>query len=177
MRANAPTASAPGADPHANMRVMSSAKSANFERSRRGVNLALIVTASLIIAYWIAWWSDRTLVASRRTASYYSFEEGFQLADAWLLATVLAATVQLSRRRPSAVLWLVAAGGAGLYLLGMDMFYDFGHATYGSGSGGVIELVIDILLAAASIGVLWWSWHYRSELLDDTAPGRRRPRA
>ena len=139
--------------------------SAGFARSRRRVSAGLVVGACLIVAYWVTWWSDRSIVASRTTSSYYSFEDAFQLADAWLLAAVVAATVQLRRRRPSALLWLLAAGGAGLYLLGMDAWYDLAHGIYASSGGGVIELVIDMVVAGASVGVLWWSWRYRTQLL------------
>ncbi len=140
-------------------------ESANFERWRVRVTAGLVLAAVLIVAFWVLWWSDRSLIASRTSRSYYGFEEGFQLADAWLLLTVLAAAVELTRRRSDALLWLIAAGGAGLYLLAMDLYYDLGHGVYGSGSGGAIELVIDILLAAGSIVVLRWSWVHRGPLL------------
>lgn len=133
------------------------------------MNAGLTVAACVIVAYWVAWWSDRGLVASRTTSSYYAFEDTFQLADAWLLSTIIAGAVQLRRRRASALLWLVAAGGAGLYLLGMDLFYDLGHGIYGSSTGGVIELLIDVLIAGASVGVLWWTWRYRRLLLNEPA--------
>ena len=138
----------------------------DFERSRRRVKAGLTVAACLIIAFWVVWWSDRTLLASRTTSSYYGFEDDFQLADAWLLTTVIAAAIQLWRQRATALLWLLSAGSAGLYLLGMDMFYDLEHRIYASSSGGVIELIIDILVAGASVGVLWWSWRYRWLLLN-----------
>jgi hypothetical protein len=148
-----------------------------FERSRRRVAFALGVAAGLIAAYWVLWWSDRGLVASRTTPSYYDFEESFQVADAWLLLAVTAAAVQLARRRPSALLWLAAAGGAGLYLLGMDIYYDLAHGIYASSGAGVIELVIDVLVAGASAGVLGWSWHHRAQLLhpggEDAGAGSR----
>jgi hypothetical protein len=150
---------------HAARPVAVADSSADFVRSRRRVTAGLVVAACLIVAYWVTWWSDRSLVASRATSSYYSFEDAFQLADAWLLVAVVAATVQLRRRRPSALLWLLAAGGAGLYLLGMDVWYDLAHGIYASSGGGVIELVIDLLVAGASVGVLWWSWRYRAPLL------------
>jgi hypothetical protein len=150
---------------------MNSGPVADFGRWRRRVVVGLIVAACLIVAFWVAWWSDRGLVASRTTSSYYSFEDAFQLADAWLLSAIIAAVIQLWRRRASALLWLVAAGGAGLYLVGMDLFYDLAHGIYGSGGGGVIELVIDILAAGGSIGVLWWSWRYREPLLNDSTSG------
>jgi len=140
-----------------------------FERSRRRVNVGLLLAAGLLIAYWVTWWSDRSLIASRTTSPYYTFEDAFQLADAWLLSAIVTAAVQLRRRRPSAFPWLIAAGGAGLYLLGMDLFYDLGHGIYGSDGGGVIELAIDLLIAGASIGVLTWAWRYRTLLLNDSA--------
>ncbi len=130
------------------------------------VEAGLVVAAGLLVAYWVLWWSDRGLLASRTTPAYFSFEDDFALADGWLLGAMVAATVQLWRRRPSALLWLIAAGGAGLYLLGMDLLYDFEHRIYASNSGGVIELLIDILIAGASVGVLRWSWRYRQQLLN-----------
>jgi hypothetical protein len=139
---------------------------AAFRRSRRLVAAGLIVAAGLLVAYWVLWWSDRGLVASRTTSAYFRFEDDFALADGWLLATVVAGGVQLWRRRASALLWLIAAGGAGLYLLGMDLLYDVEHRIYASNAGGVIELLVDILVAGASVGVLWWSWRYRQLLLN-----------
>ncbi|MGO9977389.1 MAG: hypothetical protein ACLP01_32200 [Solirubrobacteraceae bacterium] len=139
-----------------------------FRRSRRVVEAGLVVAAGLLVAFWVLWWSDRGLLASRTTPAYFSFENDFPLADGWLLGTIVAATVQLWRRRPSALLWLIAAAGAGLYLLGMDMLYDLEHQIYASNSAGVIELLIDILTAGASIGALWWSWRYRQLLLNPT---------
>ncbi len=130
------------------------------------VRAGLIVAAGLLVAFWVLWWSDRGLLASRTTPAYSGFEDDFALADGWLLGAMIAAAVQLWRRRPSSLLWLIAAGGAGLYLLGMDMLYDLEHRIYASNSGGVIELLIDILVAGASVGVLWWSWRYRQLLLD-----------
>jgi hypothetical protein len=137
----------------------------SFERSRRCVAAGLRVAACLIVAYWVAWWADRVLVASRTTSLYYSFEDAFQIADAWLLITVIASAVQLARRRPSALFWLIAAGSAGLYLLGMDLFYDVAHGIYGISGGGSIELVIDMLVASSSVAVLTWSWRYKALLL------------
>jgi hypothetical protein len=137
-----------------------------FRRSRRVVKAGLIVAAGLLVAFWVLWWSDRGLLASRTTPGYFSFEDDFALADGWLLGTMIAAAVQLWRWRPSALLWLIAAGSAGLYLLGMDMLYDLEHRIYASNSGGVIELLIDILVAGSSVGVLWWSWRYRQVLLN-----------
>lgn len=125
----------------------------------------LIVAAILLVAFWALWWGDRSLIASRRTRSYYEFEGAFALADGWLLITVLAAALTLWRASASALLWLVAAGSAGLYLLGMDALYDLRNGIYASGRGGVIELAIDLLTGSASVAVLCWSWRERARLL------------
>ncbi len=142
-----------------------SASAGDFDRWRRRVLACLIVAASLVVAFWVAWWSDRSLIASKSTASYYEFEDAFALADGWLLVTVVAAALELWRQRASALLWLIAAGSAGLYLLGMDVLYDLRHGIYDSGRGGAIELAINVLTACASIAVLWWSWRERGRLL------------
>jgi hypothetical protein len=60
-----------------------------FRRSRRLVGAGLIVAAGLLVAFWVLWWSDRGLVASRTTAAYFRFEDDFALADSWLLGTLM----------------------------------------------------------------------------------------
>jgi hypothetical protein len=74
---------------------------------------------------------DAGLFRLGRRAVYYEFEGAFSLADGWLLSTVIAAAVQLWRGRAATLLSLLAAGGAGLCLLGMDVFYDLRHRIYG----------------------------------------------
>ena len=77
----------------------------------------------------------------------------------------MAATVQLLRRRSSVLLWLLAGGGAGLYLAGIDVLYDVEHGIwFRGGSGGIIELGINVLTVAASLGLLAWSWRRREPL-------------
>lgn len=138
---------------------------AEFDRWRPWVIAGLVIAACLLAAFWAIWWIDRGLIASSSKPSYYAFEGAFALADGWLFVAVLAAAIQLSRRRASALLWLLAAGGAGLYLLGMDVLYDVQHGIYGNSRGGAIELPINVLTAAASVAVLWWSWRHRGALL------------
>lgn len=138
---------------------------ARLERWRRRVIAGLILAACLVVAFWVLWWTDRSLIASRSSTSYYAFESAFALADGWLLACILAAALQLWCRRPSALLWLIATGAAGLYLLGMDVLYDLRHGIYGSDRGGMMELVIDLLVAGSSIAILSWSWRNRRAIL------------
>jgi len=137
----------------------------HFEAWRPRVIALLIFTATLLVAYWVAWFADRSVVASDHTAQYTAFEQSFPLADGWLLTAALIAALQLWRRRPSALVWLLVLGGAGVYLCSMDVLYDLEHGIYSNGQGGAIELAINILTAVLSIGLLASAWDFRDELL------------
>ncbi len=137
----------------------------HFEAWRRRVIVLLIFTSVLLVAYWVAWSIDRGIVASSHTAQYIAFEQSFPLADGWLLTAALIAALQLSRRRPSALLWLLVLGGAGVYLCAMDVLYDLQQGIYSNGHGGAIELAINIVTAVLSTGLLASAWDFRNELL------------
>jgi hypothetical protein len=133
-------------------------KTDHFELWRPRVTVWLLVAAALLVAYWLAWFTDRNIVASDHSAQYVSFEQSFPLADAWLLAAVLMAAVQLWRRQPSASMWLIVVGGAGVYLGALDMLYDLQHGIYAKGSGGAIELAINLITVVSSIGAIRFGW-------------------
>ncbi|MBV9292392.1 MAG: hypothetical protein JO222_08075 [Frankiales bacterium] len=136
------------------------------ERSRRRVTTLLWVVVALDVAYWIAWYADRSLVASNTRAAYYEFENAFPVADAWLGLCAAAAAIALRRRSNTALLWLLLAGGAGGYLLGMDVLYDLENSIWwSSGAGGVIELAINLATAAVSGVLIRWTWLHRDTLL------------
>ncbi|MFL6062225.1 MAG: hypothetical protein ACJ72E_13405 [Marmoricola sp.] len=71
----------------------------------------------------------------------------------------------LHLQRPSALLWLICAGSAGLYLFGMDFLYDVEHGIFAQGGGGAFEAVIVALTLVFSVTILTWSWRRRGELL------------
>jgi hypothetical protein len=125
----------------------------------------LVVASALICAYWAAWFLDRGLVATEHLGSYYQFEEAFPAADAWLVGAAAGAWAALARRRPTALLWLLAGGGAGLYLLLMDVLYDLEHGVWAKGAAGLVEAAINLVTAAVSVGLLWWGWTRREALL------------
>lgn len=133
----------------------------HFELWRPRVTAWLLVAASLIAAYWLAWFADRSIVASDHTATYIAFEQAFPLADAWLLGVAVMAAVQLWRRRPSASMWLILVGGAGLYLGALDILYDLQHRIYAKGGGGAIELAINLITVVSSVGVIRFGWGSR----------------
>jgi hypothetical protein len=136
---------------------------------RRFISAMLVVAILLDIVYWTLWFSDRSGIASLNTEAYYQFENAFPLADAWLGLACVMALVTLNRRRPQALLWLLAAGAAGLYLGSMDLLYDLEHDIFAKGGGGAFELVIVVLTWAFSLTALSWSWRHRAELLSDEA--------
>ncbi len=125
----------------------------------------LLAAIAVDAAYWLLWFADRSAVASSTRPAYVEFENAFPLADAWLAVACVAALVSLRRRSPTALLWLIAAGGGGLYLFAMDVLYDLEHGIYATGAGGVIEAAINLITLAFSLIALSWAWSNREELL------------
>jgi hypothetical protein len=136
------------------------------ESERRRVVVVLGVVVVLVVAYWVAWYADRSLIASNSRSAYYEFENAFPLADGWLVLCALGAIVALRRRSPLALMWLLLAASAGIYLFCMDVLYDLEQGIWwDSGAGGVIELVINVLTLGVSLWFLRWSWVNREALL------------
>jgi hypothetical protein len=133
-------------------------------RERRTMAGILIGAAVLIIAYWVAWSVHRSFVASETTQAYVQFEDAFPLADAWLVLCLVAGARSLVTARRTALFWLLAGGGAGLYLFAMDVLYDLQHGIWGRGSNGVVELAINLLTLGLSLFVLRWTWVRRDAL-------------
>jgi hypothetical protein len=136
------------------------------ESDRRRVVSVLVIGVVLMVAYWTAWYADRSLVASNSRSAYYEFENAFPLADGWLTLALVGAAWTLPRRSPFALFWLLAGGGAGLYLFGMDVLYDLENGIWwNSGAGGVVELVINLVTLVVSLWLLRWAWQRREPLL------------
>jgi hypothetical protein len=135
------------------------------DNARRAI-AALLVSASVLIAlYWLAWLLHRSLVASETSVPYVQFENAFPVADGWLVICLLAGAFCLVTHRRAVLLWLIAAGAAGLYLFAMDVLYDLQHGVWGKGSNGAIELIINVATLTLSLFVLRWTWPRREELL------------
>ncbi len=136
----------------------------------------LLAVALLIVAYWVAWLARRSLVASAPGAGYVQFEDAFPLADGWLVLCVVAAAFCLLTARRAALFWLLAGGGAGLYLFAMDVLYDLQHGIWGKGGNGVMELAINVVTLGLSVFALHWAWVHREGLLAPSAhPTSTRP--
>jgi hypothetical protein len=141
-------------------------------RAVRRVLIVLLLSLAVMIAYWALWFTARDVVASNDRPAYVEFENAFPAADAWLTVCLIGAAIALPARRPIALFWLLAGGGAGLYLFGMDVLYDLEHGIWWrSGAGGVIELVINLLTLAVGLGLLRWGWRRRTALLSVSPAG------
>ncbi len=139
--------------------------SSSFPR-RRLVVVLLLVAAWVTVAYWVAWFGHRSLVASSTDRAYVTFENAFPVADAWLVATALFAARGLHRHRPTALLWLLCFGSACFYLAGMDVLYDLENGIWwDGGAGGLVELTINVATVLLGVGALVLGWRHRYVLL------------
>jgi hypothetical protein len=139
--------------------------------SRRRIAAVLLGSAAIAVSYVLLWLFARNAVASETRAGYVEFENSFPLADTWLLACLLAATATLLARRPSSLFWLLAGGGAGVYLLCVDSLYDVENGIWWlPGGAGLLELAINLTTLVVSLGLLRWAWRRRTAILAWRAP-------
>ncbi len=140
-------------------------------RSRGVVVGVMLVAVVLIVAYWIVWYLiDRDILASSHAPAYYTFENAFPAADGWLALALLLAVAGILRRRPSALLWTLLAGGAGIYLGCMDVLFDVENGIYrfqpgADLSGPLVEVTINVLTFALGLAIIAWAWRHRRALL------------
>ncbi|REH54254.1 hypothetical protein BCF44_102486 [Kutzneria buriramensis] len=136
------------------------------EGSRRRVVAVLAVSAVITVSYIVLWIFARDVVASETRSGYVEFENSFPLADTWLLVCLIGAGASLLARRPTTLFWLLAGGGAGVYLLCIDSLYDMENGIWWlPGGNGLLELAINATTLAVSFGLLRWAWRRRTVLL------------
>jgi hypothetical protein len=145
--------------------VLATHKHEITERSRRRVASALMTGAALVVLYWAAWLLDRSVLAADTRPAYYEFEGAFFLADVWLATCLVAGARALTARRSSALLWLLAAGGAGGFLVAVDVLYNLQHGVWFASQRGLTELVRNLATGAGTVGLFTWAWPRRTELL------------
>jgi hypothetical protein len=134
-------------------------------RGRRRVIGLLLAGAALLVVYWAVWLVNRSLLASDTRPAYYEFQGAFVLADAWLAFCLVAGARALAARRASALLWLLVAGGAGGFLLAIDVLYNLQHGVWFAGQRGLVELVRNLATLAGTVALFGWAWPRRAELL------------
>jgi hypothetical protein len=120
------------------------------------------------VAYWVVWFRiNRSWLATVDTPSYYAFENAFPASDAWMAVTAALGAIALQRRRTSALLWMLLAGSASVYLAGMDVLFDFENGIYRQGdAGGVaVEIFINVGCLAGGIAIIAFAWRHRRHFL------------
>ena len=60
---------------------------------------------------------------------------------------------------------LLAAGGAGGYLLAVEVLYNLQHGVWFASQRGVAELLRNLATGAGTVGLFSWTWPRRAELL------------
>lgn len=135
------------------------------DRERTRVIVLLFGASIIMAAYWVAWLTHRSLVASATGTPYTWFEDAFPAADGLLIVFMLLGARALHRRLPTALLWLLLGSGGGLYLFSMDVLYDLEHGIWGRGANGLVELAINIVTLAVAVFLGRWSWQNRDGLL------------
>jgi hypothetical protein len=139
----------------------------DLPRGGRFILGSLIFCVLATLAYWFVWFFvDRDILASAHSDSYYAFENAFPVADSWMAASGVAASVALVRRRASALFWTITTGAISVYLGLLDVLFDLQNGIYSSpDTGGVLlEITINVLtLALGTVGMVW-AWRYRREL-------------
>jgi hypothetical protein len=137
-------------------------------RTRRRLAILLFGVAGLILAFWLAWYGHRSLVAADHTEAYVAFENAFPVADGWLALLLILSGLGLLRRWPSTSTWLFLAAGAGVYLFCMDVLYDLEQGIWTKGANGLTELAINILTISLSILVGGFAWRNREALASNS---------
>jgi hypothetical protein len=120
------------------------------------------------LAYWVIWFGvDRRWLATSDTATYYAFENAFPAADAWMALTGALGAIALQRREAAALLWMLLAGSASIYLAGMDVLFDLENGIYRSPDlGGVaVELFINVGCLTGGAAVVLFAWKHRLYLM------------
>jgi hypothetical protein len=60
------------------------------------------------------------------------------------------------------------AAGAGGYLFAIDVAFDLEHGIWTSGTGGIIELLINLLSLTLTAAIIRWTWRNHRALLGST---------
>jgi hypothetical protein len=84
-----------------------------------------------------------------------------------MAVTAALGAIALQRRRASALLWMLLAGSASVYLAGMDVLFDLENGIYRQGdAGGVaVEAFINVGCLAGGIAIIAFAWRHRRHFL------------
>jgi hypothetical protein len=121
-------------------------------------------------AYWLIWFfGNRGWIATSSGPVYVGYENAFPLPDAWMTAASALGVWALLKRRSQALLWVIAAGSASVFLALADTLFDLENGIYlaptGDWGGVVTEVTINVLTFACGAWAMAWAYRHRRELL------------
>ncbi len=133
-------------------------------RGRRALAVVLVASGAGIVAYWSAFFSSGVVQATREPC-YLVFERAFPAADGWTAVAAILAGVGLVRRRPSAVLFGIAAGSGFVFLGLMDVLYNLEHGMYALRTVEMTtEIVINVFCLSVGPAAIVQAWRWRRVL-------------
>ena len=134
---------------------------------RLAIALQLFAFAATTL-YWIVWFFiNRAWIANQDTPTYYAYENAFPLADAWMALASLGGAIALYRRHATALLLMLLAGSASIYLGLLDVLFNLENGIYAAASGAslAVEVAINLLSFAIPIYIIAFAWRARHVLL------------
>lgn len=132
--------------------------------SRRVLAAVLLLGGIGTILYWVAFFTSGVVQATQDPC-YLTFERAFPAADAWTAAAAIAAGIALWRRRPTAVLFAIAAGSGFIFLGLMDVLYNLEHGMYAVRTAEMAtEIVINAFCLSVGPVAIAYAWGRRRAL-------------
>lgn len=119
---------------------------------------ASLAAGTLVILFWALYFTESASLG-QDDALKRSFETAFPPADGVLAVTLVATGVQLLRRRPNALFFLVIAASMSLYLGVLDTTFYLRHGLYSPLTPHVaIEILINALCVGGGLVGLCYGW-------------------
>jgi hypothetical protein len=127
----------------------------------------LAAAAVLTPIYWLTWYfGDRGALALTQSADYLAFQGAFPVADAYMAVGCFFGALGLWRHWPSALLFVIQASSAAIFLGAMDITYDLQHGLYSLGTPAVpVEVAINTMSLGSGCYGLAFAWKNRAGLL------------
>ncbi len=130
----------------------------HHDRKRRGLAVAAFTGAGFLILFW-ALYASGVIAPADPDDPVAQFEAAFPLADALLVATLLAAGIGLLRRRSYGLFCMVGAAGQTLYLGLLDLTFYASRGHYSPPAGEAwFEMVVNALCLGGGGLALWTCW-------------------
>jgi hypothetical protein len=130
----------------------------------------LVFAAVATTAYWLIWYfGNRAWIATSSGPAYDGYENAFPLPDAWMILAAALGAWSLWKRKPSALLWVIAAGSASVFLALADTLFDLEHGIYLAPNGDwgsvATEIAINLLTFGFGAWAMAWAYRHRAALL------------